>query len=383
MVKRVEFPFPLKTCPGREIWERYRKQKFLVFVDESFFMFFELASKTGYFCHAMVGVPVNEYPRLKEAVNPIFQEYKALTQASAQEFKHSEYKRIDFARRKDLAARLADAMKKHGAFIGGFYTSLTAFVLERVRFDIVDLADTVPENCEEQYRHAVETLGGGEKGPGNYVILSRLLELPVTAVASMLSEFDCTFRVIYDPREKREDKAIRAYVEAFANVLKHTLPDVSERYLGMDIETHSEDELGLQLADLVAGEIVDFFKANEELLAYGSTSRLITPVSEESIQTIASLGRRWVKTGVLTPMPIDLYERFFRDDPNGRTVLPCFVELMSSGILTCYGSFGTPRDLLIFEKLIWDQADFDLLSAALTKKVKSKRETDPERMIPG
>jgi len=41
----------------------------------------------------------------------------------------------------------------------------------------------------------------------------------------MFSEFDCAFHFIYDPREKREDKAIRAYVEAFANVLKHVLPD--------------------------------------------------------------------------------------------------------------------------------------------------------------
>jgi len=45
----------------------------------------------------------------------------------------------------------------------------------------------------------------------------------------------------------------------------------------MDIQTHSEDELGLQLADFFSGEIVDFFKTNEELLTYGSTSRLITP----------------------------------------------------------------------------------------------------------
>lgn len=243
-----------------------------------------------------------------------------------------------------------------------------------LRFDIVDRLDTVPENYEEQYRHAVETLGKGEKGPGNFAILSKLLDLPVTAVACMLSDFDCTFRVIYDPRNKREDKAIATYIEAFADVLKHALTDVGERYLGMDVASRSENELGLQLADLMAGEIVDFFKANEELLAYGSTSRLITPVSEEPIQTVASLGRHWVKTGVLITMPTDLYEHFFRDDPNGRTVLPCFVELMSSGILTCYGAFGTPRDLLIFEKLIWDQADFDLLSAALSKKLKSTRE---------
>lgn len=337
-------------------------------------MFFELTTKTGYFCHAMVGVPEHEYPQFKVALDPIFQEYRNLTQINAREFKHSEFRRIDFPHKKDLAVRLHEQMRRHGAFIGGFYTTVKAFVLERVRFDVLEQVDAVPEDYEELYQRAVESLGDGEKGPGNYAVLSRLMDLPVTAVACMLSEFDCTFRVIYDPREKREDKAVKAYVETFADVLKHALLDVGERYLGMEIQIPSEEEVGLQLADLMAGEIVGFFKANEELLTHGSTSRLITPVSQEPIQTVASLGKHGVKTGVLTPMPDDLHERFFRDDPNGRTVLPCFVDLMCSGMLSCYGSWGTPRNILIFEKLIWDQSDFDLLSASLTRKLVSKSE---------
>ena len=80
----------------------------------------------------MVGVPEVEYESLKAAALPLFDEYRRLTRPELLEFKHSEFKRIGFARRKELAVRLADAMKAKGVFVGGFYTPVTSFVLGRV-----------------------------------------------------------------------------------------------------------------------------------------------------------------------------------------------------------------------------------------------------------
>jgi len=37
-------------------------------------------------------------------------------------------------------------------------------------------------------------------------------------------------------------------------------------YRGVDIDTPSHDELGLQLADVIAGEVRDFFRSNPEAL---------------------------------------------------------------------------------------------------------------------
>jgi hypothetical protein len=74
--------------------ERYCGEKWLVFMDESLFMLWELAAKGGYFCHAAVGVPEREYAGLKASVEPIVLDFVKLTGQSIAESKHTEFKRL-------------------------------------------------------------------------------------------------------------------------------------------------------------------------------------------------------------------------------------------------------------------------------------------------
>ena len=61
-------------------------------------------------------------------------------------------------------------------------------------------------------------------------------------------------------------------------------------------------------------------------------------------------------------MRIHLFEK----DATGATVFNCFADLFASGIATGYSVTGTPRDVLIYEGSVWDQADLDLLTMLLT-----------------
>jgi hypothetical protein len=82
---------------------------------------------------------------------------------------------------------------------------------------------------------------------------------------------------------------------------------------------------------------------------------LITATSWEPIVTAARLQGQYFKTGAVTRMTPGIQRRFSRQDSEGRTVLPLVRELLAAGILTCYSSWGQPRDLMPFEGIIWDQ----------------------------
>lgn len=49
------------------------------------------------------------------------------------------------------------------------------------------------------------------------------------------------------------------------------------KHLGMQSDVPLHEDLGLQLADVVVGEIREFFRNNPESLAESSTMRLIKP----------------------------------------------------------------------------------------------------------
>ena len=343
----------------------YAGQHYVVFVDESLRGFFQSDDwTTGYFCHAAVGIPEAEYASLGTAVAPIFEEYRELTRLSPQEFKHEDFHPLPFPNRHDIARRIASLIRQNGGFVSGFYTPCRSFVLERVRSSLLGEAAKLPHDIADVYSAAVQELRSEETGPGHARTIGNLLHLPMVAVGSMLSEFGCEFSLFYDPREKREDRAVKGFAEGLmqstsGNPAGNVLRDIR-------VDRTSHKELGLQLADLLVGEIRRFFEANSSLLSHGALQTLITPATDEPIQAVIRTRDRTVKTGVITSMDEPLRDTFSNDDPGGRYVFPCFVDLLASGILTGYAATGTPRDLIVSENLIWDQADFDWMTHWLT-----------------
>jgi hypothetical protein len=360
----VPTPRPLDTCPGRAIWERYRGEEWLVFMDESFFMFFELTARTGYFGHAAVGIPAREYDAVNAEVAPIFKDYATLVAQSVREFKHTDFKRLDYRDRRRLALRLRDVLTLHGAFIAGFFTPVRSFVLEHVRTSLMfDGATQLPEDHQALVDKAVQELRAEHKGPGQSAIISKLLHLAAGGVANLLASFDAGFRVFCDPRERKEDDVVRASVADFIALTKGLegvdigglRTDLHTFLRGIESSKSSDEELGLQLADLAVGELCEFFKANPELMSYKASMKLVTPTSREDVMTGVAVQGQILKAGALYRMPTALQARFTKPDP--RTVLPYFRNLFAAGILTCYSSLGQPRDLMVFDRFVWDQSE--------------------------
>jgi hypothetical protein len=360
----VPTPQPLLTCPGLKYWLPHAGKPYLVFVDESFRGFFEFEER-GYFVHAAVGIPEAQYDGLRTTIAPIFEQYRQLTAAGQREFKHTEFKRLVYRDRRRLAAKLRDAFKAHGVFFNVFYTPLRSFVLEHVRTQLFfGRQREIPNDFASLYDAAAQELRAEARGPGQSGLIKKLLLLPVSGIANLLATLGSKFTLVYDPREKKEDKAVIAAInEVLEALLNLKDKDVEMRWdlhtfvNGFIHDRRSEDEVGLQMADLMAGETRAFFDANPELMDFAASRKLITQVSYEPIVTVEQVEGELFKTGALNRLPAALRKKCHVQDSAGRTVLPLFQELLGAGVATCYSSWGQPRHIAIFDGFVFDQLE--------------------------
>jgi len=352
----VPVPYPLRTCPGLENWLRRSGEEYRVFVDETFHQFFELDPR-GYFCHGAVGIPERDYKAVRQAMAPIFQRYRELLVPELTEFKHREFKRIPFESRWPLAQQIHNVLHEHSCFVSGFYTPARSFLLERIRIDLLNTTDTVPVDVKHLIAEMAERTRAEWTGPGMSTILNDLFHKAIAGWLNFADGIKIRLRVVIDPREPKEDKAIKEALLKAAETVAVMVPPTLGRLLDVDVSRTSDEEVGLQLADLIAGEVRVFLEANSELLEFGSSPKLITAKSDEAIQAWEDFRGVPFKQGSITRMPNALRRRFFSRDPKGRSVLPCFADLFASGMVTCFGSWGTPRHIMFYDGLLYDQLD--------------------------
>jgi len=354
-------PMPLEICPGREIWERHRNREYLVFVDESFYRFFGFNSLDGNFCHGALGLPRENYDQFKAALTPLLMEYKRrVRRASGQdplEIKHSDLRTLPLAFRLKFARNLVTALVETGGFVAGFYSSTRGTIMERVRTNLLDNLEAVPSDHAALFDTAKGELLAQFQGIGQAELITRLLLTPFSAFSSLLRSFDCTFRVCYDPRQSDEDQHVRDALADFIGRLVR-VPDLfgdDTGYRGMGINTRSVDELGLQLADVIAGEVRGFFRSNPDALTENATLRLITPESDEPLERFIRINGITFKNGALSPMPTSLHRKLARR--NSANIISYYYPVLSAGMLTCVTDTGQLRDLEIPTKFISDLLD--------------------------
>jgi hypothetical protein len=356
-------PEPLWRCPGLKYWQPYFKSPYLVFVDESFRGFFEFDTR-GYFAHSAVGVPEPRYELLRTELGLLLDEYRRLTSVGATEFKHTDFKRIAYVDRRRLTL-IQKAFRANGVFISVFYTPLRSFVLERVRTNLFRAGRReVPTDFQGLYDEAKAELQNQAHGPGQAGLIGKLLLLPVAAVANLLATLKCPFQLVYDPRDPKEDKMVLAKVEGLIAAMKHLKGkgtklrwDLSLYMKRVIYDRRSEDELGLQMADLMAGEARAFFDANAELMDFRASPTLVTQGSFEPLVVGEEVQGTLHKTGALYKIPAVLRKRCFTSDRDGKTILPLLRELFGAGVVTCYSSWGQPRHVLAFDGYVFDQLE--------------------------
>ena len=352
---------PLELAPGRQLWEAHRDQEYLVYVDESFYRFFGFEAVDGNFCYAAVGVPSRNYQQLQRLFQPTIVAYRGhlrrLACAVPDEIKFSILRLLPRAFRVRFARDLVRSLVETGGFVSGFYTPTHGHVMERVRTNLDEDIDAVPEDHEALYNVARAELLAQRQAPGQQTLLTSLLTLPIAAVTNLLKSFNCRFRIIYDPREDVEDEAVRTRIADYMDRLMRLPPPFAHdnNYIGMEIDRTSEQELGLQLADVVAGEVRDFFRSNDLPLTESTTPRIIDPTSDERLQQFEQMEGHLFKSGSLVPMSRELRRMFL--PRNTRHIVSYYYPVLASGMLTCVTLNGQERHLELSTRTIFDLLD--------------------------
>jgi len=333
-------------------------------MDESFRSFFGLENPNGYFCYAAVGIPEREYESFKRLLVPIFKQYESYVVGDSgnqlREFKFEDFGKLPRDQREVVATKIGRMLPLHGGFIAGFYARTVGIVTEKVRVDLLldDHAKSLPDKYAPQYEAARSELKEQLEGTAQSETIAMILRTVLSCIAQFLETSQCKFRLICDPKEKKEDKAVHAAVDEYlGKLLKNALPNVAKLYLGMDNTRHSHEEVGVQIADLIVGEVRSLFQAHPELLTEGSSKAFISGSSREEFEWWGEPfeGASFTKLGSLTKIPAELRRALTHAD--GTNCLPLYRNSCAAGLLTCYTDLGQPRHIEMFEGHFFQQTD--------------------------
>jgi hypothetical protein len=356
----VTVPRPSETSPATSAVKRHRNETYLLFMDETFRAFFGLERPQGYMCYAAVGIPELEYEYVKRALAKVFTEYESYVVGDAgiklKEFKFEDFKKLLREQREILASKIGKIIKLADGFIFGFFTHVAGIVMERVRTNLVGEAHEVPSDHKALYDAAVAELRAELEGVGQSETIEQMLRLPLSAMCHFLEESQCKFRLFCDPREAKEDKAVHSGVDDYVrNHFGRALPKEAALYLGMDNSHPSHTELGLQLADMLAGEVRSLFEAHPGLVTECTRLELVQGSSREDVEWWETSLGLYQKLGHLAKMADELVRAVSRVD--GSNCFPLYRHSLAAGLLTCYTDLGQPRHIEVFEGNFFQQLD--------------------------
>lgn len=258
-----------------------------------------------------------------------------------------------------MLLRIRDAISAHGGFVAGFYTSNRGYVMEKIRVDAVFEGNkkAIPEDHSALYEAKIAQLEREMNGPGQSDLLSSLLSLPMFVFAHFLNSSQCPFVVVCDPRQGDEDFAVKSTIEGLMKVFDNpNVTGVFSRFVSLESQIASHNSVGLQIADILAGESRRFFRFNSELLTYGSGLDLIDFEIREGEEPLLDYrdGRDF-KKGRRVRIPPQLLRRSLT--PRADTAFGYFRNLLAAGLVTCVTEFGTERDVAIFQGAFLDMCD--------------------------
>ncbi len=329
-------------------------------MDETFRSFFGFDSPKGYLCYAAVGIPEPEYKHFKRTAAAIFSRYEAYVVGDSgthlNEFKFEDFKQLPREQREKIAGTLGKAIKSYGGFVVAFYTHVAGVVMECVRSNLVGKAIAVPADHNVLYNNAAAELRREMEGVAQSKTIARILKLPLAGLAQFLSYFQCPFQLICDPRESKEDKAVLVAIdEFFRDHMTLAAPDQARSYEGMDNTRPSVSEMGIQMADLLAGEVRSLFQAHPALLNESSTPDLISSDSREDAEWWELSRGTNQKLGSMAKISPELLHSL--REPDGTNCLPLYRYSLAAGMLSCYTDIGQPRHIEVFEGNFFNQTD--------------------------
>jgi hypothetical protein len=361
-------PLVLESAPLRDAWHARAGQDFLAFVDESFFRFLGGFDRPeGNFTHGNVCVPATEVQSFVRELAPLVKEYAAeakLKGLASDEVKFRVFRQLPDDFQAEFVTVLAESLARRAGFVAAFHASVRGLVMERVRSNLVlGGASRVPDDCRDLYDVGAQELTAAREeargqSPGESWLIERLILSPVSGLTHFAAAVGIRLRFVYDPRttDRAEDDHVAANVVKMMDTWVERIdPSLAGACLGFSSSDASDALLGLQLADIMAGESRRLFLNLPALLKIGQTKNLITQASRERTSVYWLILGRLMKTGRVTKIPAATLRALMTVKPGH--LWPLFNPVLASGTLTCVTDFGTLRHLMPFEGVFLDGTD--------------------------
>ena len=317
-------------------------------MDESFDGFMNLSKDDGVFCYAALMVPSaksSELDRFWTANRSrLIEAYKRATGFEIQEeFKSGFLKKIDFQTRKDFGERLTYFLDKNGCYVAGYYTTVRNLLIYHFRTEVAmdDDATELPTDWETGLLGVkAKLLSDKPKHPGEAYLLAGLFHQTLSITLSWLGSGGNSFKVVYDPRQKKEDKFLIHYADEWLTQ-QAELKEMKGVYKGTTNMLDSSGSPGLMLVDLIARDVRFLFSDVPELLTEQSCSKLVLPIPQGYVPVVMSLKGIKLKWGDRHPMSDELKKKLRTPSPN--SMLPLYSHRLADGKLSCEAAFGESR----------------------------------------
>jgi hypothetical protein len=335
-----------------------------LYVDESFFRFWGLSDPDGNFCYVVYGLPISQLTSLAVHHARLLKKFQDLVVAKLGEpipleLKSSLFRRLPFNDRRRLALAMRHTLKTTNSFIVGEFQEVRGFLLESIRSDVVQAGGTaLPQNWQELYdirrNQLANTVAHGAAGQSP--ILSKLISLPTIAATNYIARRASSFSITLDPRGGIEDERLEDAIRTYTiTVLEKIQQEGADKFKSVRHDLASEAVPGLQIADILAGEVRNWFLANREFLDFNSGKPLVTSATANIGHLMQIKDRVVSKPERHAHLPPGLVRRMYRTAEN--STLPFFRQLLAKGLLSCVARWGEYRHIDFERRIIIDSPD--------------------------
>ena len=327
------------------------KESYTVFIDESFGEGFTvLARNEAYFCYSALMVPERKLGELERFWNAnckrLIEKYRLATGFQIQgEFKSGYLNKLPFAVRRQFGERLAYFLCKNQCFVAGFYTNVENTLAYRHRTEVAkaDDAKVLPQDWRSELLRVKESLLADKpQNPGDAYLLLSLFYQTVCITLNFLGSAGAEFQVVYDPRQKKEDRFLLRHSDELLRMVEQ-VNLMKGAFKGATAAVDSSRSPGLMLVDLILRDVRLLFTEVPELLSDQSGTALVLPGYQGFDPVVAKLAGVPMKWGDRRPMNEGLRRRLSLATEG--SMLPLYFDRLADGKLSCEANHGESRVL--------------------------------------
>ncbi|HLJ29090.1 MAG TPA: hypothetical protein VKY85_20440 [Candidatus Angelobacter sp.] len=193
------------------------------------------------------------------------------------------------------------------------------------------------------------------KDLGQSPMLQRLISLPSAALAHYLALRAESYDIVIDPRGVVEDKNITDAIGDLTKEVARLVRENSTNLKSVETNIRSENCAGLQVADVLAGEVRRWFVSHPEFLEFSSGRELLSATELKGLHFGKAIGRTTVKPERRKKMPGGLAARLHKADQE--SVFPYFRQLLANGLISCIAKYGEFRHIDFASRQVIDSPD--------------------------